>query len=78
MFPGFAERLKKEVEKLRPAKKAVTIAAQPDRHIHTWIGGSILAGLSTFNDPEYPMWFMKTEYDVDGIEKLEQKCPWQR
>jgi actin-related protein len=78
MFPGFAERLKKEVEKLRPAKKAVTIAAQPDRHIHTWIGGSILAGLSTFNDPEYPMWFMKTEYDVEGIEMLEQKCPWQR
>lgn len=78
MFPGFAERLKKEVEKLRPAKAAVAIAAQPDRHIHTWIGGSILAHLDTFNDPDHPMWFTKSEYELDGIQVLEMKCPWQR
>jgi len=78
MFPGFEKRLKKEVEKLRPAKEPVAIAAQADRHIHTWIGGSILAGLSTFNDEEHPMWFTRSEYEVEGIKMLEMKCPWQR
>jgi len=78
MFPGFADRLKKEVEKLRPAKKAVTIVADADRHMHTWIGGAILSSLESFNNEKHPMWFTKAEYGEKGIEHLRKKCPWAR
>jgi centractin len=60
LFPGYGERLLNELRKhtLTPKECKVRIAAPPERLHTTWIGGSILASLSTFKN----MWVTKSEY----------------
>merc|ERR1712128_335215 len=48
MFPGISERMHKEITALAPATIKVKIVAPPERKYSVWIGGSILASLSTF------------------------------
>ncbi|MCD7451344.1 actin [Datura stramonium] len=48
MFPGLAERLNKEITALAPRSTMIKVVAPPERKYNTWIGGSILASLSTF------------------------------
>jgi hypothetical protein len=48
MFEGFGERLDKELKALFPGL-AVKVVASPERKYSTWLGGSILASLSTFS-----------------------------
>ncbi len=48
MFPGIDTRLLKELQKLAPAGTKIRVVASPDRKYSAWIGGSILAKLSTF------------------------------
>merc|ERR1719261_238132 len=62
MFPGISERMSKEVTALAPASIKVKIVAPPERKYSVWIGGSILASLSTFQS----MWISKEEYDESG------------
>lgn len=45
---GFGDRLLHEVQKLAVKDMRIKIFAPPERKYSTWIGGSILAGLSTF------------------------------
>jgi len=45
---GFGERLLSEVKKLALKDIKIKIYAPPERKYSTWIGGSILASLSTF------------------------------
>ena len=45
---GFGDRLLNEVKKLALKDVKIKIFAPPERKYSTWIGGSILAGLSTF------------------------------
>lgn len=45
---GFGDRLLAEVQKLAVKDMRIKIFAPPERKYSTWIGGSILAGLSTF------------------------------
>ncbi|KAI5851913.1 actin family [Tricharina praecox] len=45
---GFGDRLLSEVRKLAVKDMKIKIFAPPERKYSTWIGGSILAGLSTF------------------------------
>lgn len=45
---GFGDRLLTEVQKLAVRDMRIKIFAPPERKYSTWIGGSILAGLSTF------------------------------
>lgn len=45
---GFGDRLLHEVQRLAPKETKIKIFAPPERKYSTWIGGSILAGLSTF------------------------------
>lgn len=45
---GFGDRLLAEVKKLALRDMKIKIYAPPERKYATWIGGSILAGLSTF------------------------------
>ena len=49
MFPGIAERMQKEITALAPSSMKVKIIAPPERKYSVWIGGSILASLSTSN-----------------------------
>jgi centractin len=45
---GFGDRLLAEVQRLAVKEMRIKIFAPPERKYTTWIGGSILAGLSTF------------------------------
>jgi len=45
---GFGDRLLHEIQKLSVRDMRIKIFAPPERKYSTWIGGSILAGLSTF------------------------------
>jgi centractin len=48
MIKGFGDRLLAEVQRLAVKDMRIKIFAPPERLYSTWIGGSILAGLSTF------------------------------
>merc|ERR1711962_1768975 len=47
-----------------------SIIAPPERKYSVWIGGSILASLSTFQQ----MWISKQEYDECGPSIVHRKC----
>jgi len=70
MFPGIAERVKKELTALAPNTMTIKIIAPPERKYSVWIGGSILASLSTFEE----MWIQKGEYDESGPSIVHRKC----
>merc|ERR1711939_883130 len=48
MYPGIAERMTKELTALAPSTMKIKVVAPPERKYSVWIGGSILASLSTF------------------------------
>jgi actin beta/gamma 1 len=56
MFPNMPERLQAELQGLVPEATKVKVIAPPERMISVWIGGSILASLSTFSR----MWINRT------------------
>jgi len=70
MFAGISERMSKEITALAPASIKVKIVAPPERKYSVWIGGSILASLSTFQS----MWISKEEYDESGPSIVHRKC----
>ncbi|KAJ9107235.1 hypothetical protein QFC20_003770 [Naganishia adeliensis] len=58
----FGDRVLSDVKRLAPQKDVkLKIYAPPERKYSTWIGGSILAGLSTFKK----MWVSAEEYQED-------------
>jgi len=70
MFPGIADRMQKEITALAPSTMKIKIIAPPERKYSVWIGGSILASLSTFQQ----MWISKNEYDEAGPSIVHRKC----
>jgi len=70
MFKGIDERLEKEMKALAPNGNDIKIIAPPERKYSVWIGGSILASLSTFEE----MWVTKGEYDESGPTIVHRKC----
>mmetsp|Transcript_21274 Transcript_21274/g.27911 ORF Transcript_21274/g.27911 Transcript_21274/m.27911 type:complete len:377 (+) Transcript_21274:80-1210(+) len=70
MFPGIADRLTKEITALAPSTMKIKVVAPPERKYSVWIGGSILASLSTFQQ----MWISKAEYDESGPSIVHRKC----
>jgi len=70
MFPGVAERMTKELTALAPSTMKIKVVAPPERKYSVWIGGSILASLSTFQQ----MWISKAEYDESGPSIVHRKC----
>jgi len=70
MFPGITDRIQKEVSALAPPSMKIKIVAPPERKYSVWIGGSILASLSTFQQ----MWISKEEYDESGPGIVHKKC----
>ena len=53
-----------------PSTMKIKIIAPPERKYSVWIGGSILASLSTFQQ----MWISKQEYDESGPSIVHRKC----
>jgi actin-related protein len=62
LFPGIADRMVKEISALAPATMKTRIIAPPERRISVWIGSSILASISTFQQ----MTISRLEYDEYG------------
>ena len=71
LFNGFGDRLLNEIRKhpLSPKETKIRISAPMDRIYSVWIGGSILASLSTFKS----MWISKSEYLEHGNRILHSK-----
>jgi len=70
MYPGIADRMQKEITSLAPSAMKIKTIAPPERKYSVWIGGSILASLSTFQQ----MWISKQEYDESGPAIVHRKC----
>ena len=70
MFSGMDERMQKEITALAPPTTGIKIIAPPERNYSVWIGGSILASLSTFQQ----MWISKQEYNESGPSVVHRKC----
>nr|XP_060621163.1 actin, alpha cardiac muscle 1 isoform X4 [Anolis sagrei ordinatus] len=70
MYPGIADRMQKEITALAPSTMKIKIIAPPERKYSVWIGGSILASLSTFQQ----MWISKDEYEEAGPSIVHRKC----
>jgi len=70
MYEGLADRLTKEMTGLAPQTMEIKVVAPPERKYSVWIGGSILASLSTFQQ----MWISKEEYDESGPSIVHRKC----
>jgi len=70
MYPGIADRMQKEITSQVPPTMKIKIIAPPERKYSVWIGGSILASLSTFQE----MWISKQEYDEAGPGIVHRKC----
>jgi len=72
MFQGIPERMTKELKALAPvaSQDMVKIIAPPERKYSVWIGGSILASLSAYEE----VWVTKPEYDESGRSLVHKKC----
>merc|ERR1712184_149198 len=70
MFTDIDKRVQKEMKNLAPQSMTIKIVAPPERKYSVWIGGSILASLSTFEE----MWVTKQEYDESGPSIVHRKC----
>ena len=70
MYPGILNRMQKEMNSLAPRTMRIKITAPLERKYSAWIGGSILASLSTFQQ----MWISKQEYDESGPSIVHRKC----
>jgi actin-related protein len=70
MFPGMADRIKKDMRALTPDNTRIHLVTSSKRNIASWIGGSILSSLSTFQT----MWISKHEYDENGPSIVHRKC----
>lgn len=70
MYPGLADRMQRELTDLVPSSMKVKVIAPPERKYSVWIGGSIMASLSTFQQ----MWISRQEYDECGPSIVHRKC----
>ncbi|CAO3695166.1 unnamed protein product [Rhizopus stolonifer] len=61
LYRGFGDRFLSEIKKLALKDIKIKIYAPPERKYSTWIGGSILASLSTFKK----MWVSSEEFQED-------------
>lgn len=74
MLPNVRERLEREVSALAPgiAKvKVISSLTSVERRFSTWIGGSILASLGSFQQ----MWMSREEYEEHGASLIHRKAP---
>ncbi|XP_070565037.1 actin-like protein 6B [Ptychodera flava] len=71
---GFIDRLNRELSTKTPPSMRLKVISSPgtsERRFSSWIGGSILASLGTFQQ----MWISKQEYEESGKSCVERKCP---
>lgn len=74
LIQGFTDRLTRELSQKTPPSMRLKLIANNttvERRFSSWIGGSILASLGTFQQ----MWISKQEYEEGGKQCVERKCP---
>jgi actin-like protein 6A len=74
LFGSLRERLEAELHDAAPTNVRVKVTASAnnaERKFTTWIGGSILASLGSFQQ----MWMSKQEYEEHGATLIHRKCP---
>jgi len=74
LINGFVERLNRELLQKTPNNmrlKLVSNNQQSERRFSSWIGGSILGSLGSFQQ----MWISKQEYEESGKTIIDKKCP---
>ncbi|XP_070579531.1 actin, cytoplasmic-like [Ptychodera flava] len=69
MFPGLADRMKRDITALAPPTTEINIVP-PESKYSVWIGGSTFASQSTFQQ----MWISKQEYEESGPSIVHVKC----
>ena len=70
MYPGMADRTKKELINIIPYNAKIKVIAPSERKYSVWIGGSILASLSTFQQ----MYVTMEDYNEFGPSIINMKC----
>lgn len=70
LLPGFPERLEKELKSLAPSSVRVKVVAPAERRFSVWIGGSILADMSCFQQK----YITREEYNESGPSIVHRKC----
>jgi|ERR1712071_177453 len=70
MYEGLSDRLRSEIKKSAPNTIDIKVISPPERKYSVWIGGSILASLSTFQK----MWITKKDYNENGPGIVHKKC----
>jgi len=74
LVSGFNERLNRDLSMKTPANmrfKLIAANGAQERRFGSWIGGSILASLGSFQQ----MWISKAEYEESGKSQVDRKCP---
>ena len=67
---GITDRIKKELDSLLPSTMKTKVIAPPERKYSVWIGGSMLASRTDFQE----MCISKEEYDDCGPSIVHRKC----
>ncbi|XP_069131911.1 actin-like protein 6B [Argopecten irradians] len=74
LISGFTDRLNRDLGTKTPPSmrlKIISATGTAERRFSSWIGGSILASLGSFQQ----MWISKQEYEEGGRSCVERKCP---
>ncbi|XP_041365702.1 actin-like protein 6B isoform X2 [Gigantopelta aegis] len=74
LLGGFTDRLNRDLSSKTPPSmrlKIISASSTAERRFSSWIGGSILASLGSFQQ----MWISKQEYDESGKSCVDRKCP---
>lgn len=68
MLTGISDRMHKELTSLVPTSTKAKLTVPKERHSSSWIGGSIVACISTHT------WISEKEYDEFGLSIVHRKC----
>ncbi|VDK69818.1 unnamed protein product [Dibothriocephalus latus] len=74
LIMGFTDRLQRDLNIKTPPSMRLKVnfpSSLPERRFSSWVGGSILGSLGTFQQ----MWISKHEYEESGRSMVEKKCP---
>jgi len=74
LLQGFTHRLNRDLTIKTPSTmrfKLISANGAQERRYGSWIGGSILASLGSFQQ----MWISKQEYEEGGRQQVDRKCP---
>jgi len=74
LLAGYNDRLNRDLGMKTPSTmrfKLISANGPQERRYGSWIGGSILASLGSFQQ----MWISKQEYEESGKQQVDRKCP---